>query len=689
MSSLVLRMYLAAALLVTLTARLAVGATLWSRDTFLANVQQLAAQADLRDAQEMGRRLGADLGLRPYCADAQCSPNKVLGMARAFPDPPLTLPGDGGVSAQYYAPDRADPPGSDLPLIGTLAVLDLFPDRGGFCLHRSDVRAALGPEAFQGSQLNRGEPLDIALNYVAFSGAEYRTIISLVFAGPISDDGCLALASVRQDNFGLDRNAAARRKAFNVLSRPATESPYFDEDPVDLAAHRDALDPAGVDTSPLGLTLREFAARFPQCKLGAPAATEEGGILTAVPPPLIPLLPTLNDAYLATGHSIRDTGSHGAPLAAAIDPVLLVTHEAACFAPKPLEHATPWDAFNNQKFGILTFEGRIAVLFKASAQSWHTYAPAGILAAEALAPAPGTSATLVEGVDAYAAQVVLKIAREPRPVVVGFLANQNIGTLVKALSPHQMRQSQFLSWSNTAYAFIDMSLWRSYSERVRSKLQTLRDGKPAGLAEVCTPSTCPFPPPEDPVPRHQPDAAMQLLRLAQALAAAGDLTDYGTFEPATGGKALLLRNGIVQDTVDQSARDWFTVGLAPGTTALDGFGFQYLIIPDGYGDTRPRLSAYHREVAHVSLGNGRYGVGRDACITRDMVLAAFGPNQMQDRTNGPSNKFAYKFDLTQARGHTIYVTVWFYDPNYHYSSDIYTRCAGGLDLQQYRLVQPQ
>lgn len=219
-------MCLAAVLFVTLTARLAVGATLWGRDTFLANVQQLASQTDLRDAQAVGRLLGADMGLRPYCANAQCSPNKVLGMARAFPDPPLTLPGDSGVSAQYYAPDRTDPPGSDLPLIGTLAVLDLFPARGGFCLHRSDVRAALGPETFQGSPLNRGEPLDIALDYVAFSGAEYRTVVSFTFAGPVSDDGCLALASVRQDNFGLDRKAAARREAFPVLSWPATESPY-------------------------------------------------------------------------------------------------------------------------------------------------------------------------------------------------------------------------------------------------------------------------------------------------------------------------------------------------------------------------------------------------------------------------------------------------------------------------------
>lgn len=423
--------------------------------------------------------------------------------------------------------------------------------------------------------------------------------------------------------------------------------------------------------------------------MGAPAATEEGGILTAVPPPLIPLLPTLDGAYLATSHGIRDTGSHGAPLAAAIDPVLLVAHEAACLAPKPLEHATPWDAFKNQKFGILTFEGRIAVLFKASVQSWHTYAPAGILAAEALAPAPGTSATFVEGFDTFAAQAVIRIAREARPIVVGFTAAQGIGTLVSVSGPTQSRDSQFLSWSSTAYAFIDMALWRSYSEQVRSTLQALRDGKPAGFAEACTPAACPFPPPDDPVPRRDPGAPMRLLRMAQALAAAGDLTNPRTFGQAAGGKALLLRNGIVQDAVDQSARDPFTVGLAPGTTALDGFGFQYFIFPDNSGDTRPRLSAYHREVAHVSLGNGRYGVGRDACITRDMVLAVFGPNQSHNQTSVLSDKFAYKFDLTQGRGHTLYVTLWFHDPNYNYVSDIDTRCAGGLDLQQYRLVQPQ
>ena len=452
----------------------------WDRSAFLSNVALLARQTDLRDAAATSHALGAALSLRPYCGAATCNGFAVLGMVHAFPDPPIMLPASGGVTAQYYAPDRTDPPGTDVPLIGTLAALDLFPPRDSSCLRRSDVRAALGPEASTGSALGRGEPGAVTLNYVAVEGIEYRTVESFVFAGLAAADGCLAFASVRQDNFGRDADAAARRAAF----QPSADWPPFaQEEPIDTTSLRDLFDPAA-GPLPLGLTLEELASRYPKCDLGEPASVDQLSPLTDVTPPAIPLLPTYEGAYLATSHSALNTTLHGTGRTPAVAAELLTSRKVICQVSNP-DSRSEYDRTVRQAYGVLVYEERILVLTKRQNEVWRGYLPPGFAAAEAIALARGGAVTMA---------VVPKQPDDPwlaeRAVVVAFTTDGDLGTAVEAVGPYEMRGSGYLLPSNVTHAFIHMPLWQSYAERARAMIADVFHGKPAGLAEVCRPGEC-------------------------------------------------------------------------------------------------------------------------------------------------------------------------------------------------------
>ncbi len=650
----------------------------WGRSTFLGNVARLAGQTDLRDAAITALALGVAVPLRPYCGAATCNGLAVLGMVYAFPEPPVALPASGGVTAQYYVADRTDPPGTDMPLVGTLAALDLFPPHGGFCLRRSDVRAALGPEASTGSPLGRGEPGAVALNYVAVEGTEYRTVELFVFAGPVAADGCLAFASVRQDNFGRNADAAARRAAF----RPSADWPPFaQEEPVDTTSVRDLFDPAA-GPLPLGLTLEAFATRHPECDLGEPASVERFSPLTDVAPAAIPLLPTHEGAYLATSHSARNTTLHGTGRVPAVAAELLASREVICRGPNP-NGRSEYDRTVRQAYGVLVYEGRILVMTKRQNELWRGYLPPGFAAAEAVAQAQAQDA-------AVTMSVVPKQPDNPwlteRAVVIAFTTDGDLGTAVEAVGPQEMRGSAYLLPSNVTYAFVHMALWQSYADQARATITDVLHGKPAGLAEVCRPSECAGTAPS--LPAHPAPPGL-LLDAVKAIVAAGDLTDHSAFGRAMGAEAMLVRAGAVRNAVDGTrtigpAQQASEVGLKPGPTLLDQLGFAYWIAPDGLNDGQTRLPSYRQKVAELSIGN--YKLHSAVCITREDATAAFGANQRL--LPGVGQSYVRKFDLIATRGHVIYFTLDFWDAE-TFPKEPNIQCARNLRLDQYRLVRNQ
>ena len=643
----------------------AVDQFVWQRDDLIVSAHSLAAHVDIRDRVALERALGVEVQVRPYCGNVSCAGRVVLGVVRAAPDPPLRLPGEAGMTAQYYMPERMDPPGSDLTLVGTLATLDLFPSRDAVCLRRSGVREALGDAAFQGSSLGRGEPLEVALNYVAFTGAEYRTVVEFVFTGPPSEDGCLAYASIHEDNFDVGGEVASRRAAFQPLSWKAGNSVYFDEDRLDHSAPPEVLDPSS-DRSPLGLSRSDFAYRFPECSIGESSPVDTVSPLTDLPPPMNELLPTFEQTYLATSHSLRETYLHGRGQMPAVDASLLATANVECRAVGPLR----------TKYSVLEYDDQIAALLANPYPRHNRFVPAGIEAAEAIAQTSAASAQFTAINDPFATVRGGK-AQDQRSVVFATSADRRLGIIVAAGGPLQLDLDRFLMWSRVQYAFVDMRLWAAYSNRVQEKLQVLRKGMPAGFAEACTFGKC------EPAPIGAGTGtkpAAPLLQLIRTIVAAGDLENYQSFEDAIGSRVIALerRPGRMID-----------VGLAPGPSALEGIGFRYSLIPDdvplqdvGRG---PKLSSYHRKIAEIDLGS--YELGAVSCVTADDLVATFGPNQNKEGRGQKSQTFVYRFDQTRTAGDRIYVTFSFSELHLGRSlADLV--CAQKATISQYRLIQP-
>jgi len=639
----------------------------WGLDTVIKDVTRLAAQVDLRDTQAVGHALGVKISMRAYCGQRICEGQAATGVLHAFPDPLLSVSGSAGLKAQIYVPSPLNPPDGGMPRVGTLAVLDVFlPDRG-VCLSRSDIRAALGKEAFRGSTLGLGEPLDVALNYVIRREPGFRTILEFVFAGKISANGCLAFISVREDNFGLPQPLRPRSvKNTSSLTNPFND----DEDAIDYSGPRALFDPSA-DDSPLGLTLGEFSARYPACKLNAPEAVEEISPLTDIPPPSIPLLPVTGGAYLATDHSIWGTDMHGTGRTPAIDATLITRTRVTCTAPNP-DAKFDYDKLRFQNYQILVFDQHILAVIIIS-QERGVYVPAPIEAAEVTAQSGGTNSSLATF------EFPPQTYNANRPAVFGLSMQARSINLVEALGPVRHR-SNLLETSAATDVFIDRPLWDRYATLVRATLSKLRRGLPATAVSE---SIKPVRPPA--VASPTPAGPADFLHRIHGFLAKGDVGNAAEFGRAMGGRPLLLSNGFIQNAVAEDSPAAYTVGLMPGPTRLDGLGFQYQIVPTQSPDMSHRLPPYHRLLAQIDIGNWQRKLDQRYCLTRADLEAEFGPDQMEDFRQ--RSTYVHKFQSTPHPGDTIYASFTFDRPFFGQAQPP-AACASYMSLSQYRLIRP-